>query len=234
MIKLYQFPSAFGLPNASPFCMKTEVMLKMLELPYEIVPTSNPKVGPKGKLPFIEDEDGARVADSEIIRQHLEKKTGRDLDQGLSAEERATAHAFARMLEERTYFIMLQNRWDDEKNWPIVRKTFFSDMPVLIRNWTFGKMQKRMRAALYYQGTGRHGPDEIAAFGKADIKAASTFLGDKKFFMGEQPTSVDATAYPFLIGFAIEPFPSPVQDEIRKHPNLMGYMDRMRRKFYPQ
>ena len=37
MIKLYQFAPAFGLPNASPFCMKMETYLRMAGLPYELV-----------------------------------------------------------------------------------------------------------------------------------------------------------------------------------------------------
>ena len=34
-IKLYQFPPALGLPNASPFCMKLETYLRMAGLPFE-------------------------------------------------------------------------------------------------------------------------------------------------------------------------------------------------------
>lgn len=36
MIKLYQFEPAFGLANASPFCMKLETYLRMADLPFEI------------------------------------------------------------------------------------------------------------------------------------------------------------------------------------------------------
>ena len=34
MIKLYQYSPAFGLPNASPFCMKLETYLRMAQLPF--------------------------------------------------------------------------------------------------------------------------------------------------------------------------------------------------------
>ena len=55
-VKLYQFPSAWGLPNPSPFCMKLEVFLRLAEIPYEIVTWPDPRKAPKGKLPFIEHE----------------------------------------------------------------------------------------------------------------------------------------------------------------------------------
>src|SRR5208282_4880928 len=103
MIKLFQFAPAFNLPNPSPFCMKAEVLLKMAGVAYASVVVGDPRKGPKGKLPAIEDE-GALIGDSELIRRHLEQKYGVDFDKGLEARARAAAHAFARMLEERTYW----------------------------------------------------------------------------------------------------------------------------------
>ncbi len=37
MLRVYQFAPAFGLPNASPFCMKLETWLRMAGLPFEPV-----------------------------------------------------------------------------------------------------------------------------------------------------------------------------------------------------
>jgi hypothetical protein len=59
MIKLHQFAPAFGLPNASPFCMKVETYLRMAGLPYERVNSGDVLRAPKGKLPVI-DDDGTR------------------------------------------------------------------------------------------------------------------------------------------------------------------------------
>jgi hypothetical protein len=58
MITLYQFEPAFGLPNASPFCLKLETWLRMAGLPYEAPRMTLSAMGrsPKGKLPYIVDE----------------------------------------------------------------------------------------------------------------------------------------------------------------------------------
>ena len=63
MIKVHQFAPAFGLPNASPFCMKLETWLRMAGLPFELVNDGNVMKAPKGKLPYI-DDDGQPVADA--------------------------------------------------------------------------------------------------------------------------------------------------------------------------
>jgi len=41
VIRLIQLPPAFGLPNASPFCLKLETWLRMADLPYQNVYTAN-------------------------------------------------------------------------------------------------------------------------------------------------------------------------------------------------
>ena len=45
MIKLFQFPPYWGLPNASPFCMKVETYLRMTGIPYQNVYVRDPRKG---------------------------------------------------------------------------------------------------------------------------------------------------------------------------------------------
>ena len=79
MIILHQFPPAFDLPNASPFCMKLELYLRMAGLPYRNRYTLELHRAPKGKLPWI-DDDGTTVADSGFIIEYLKGKYGDPLD----------------------------------------------------------------------------------------------------------------------------------------------------------
>jgi glutathione S-transferase len=105
MITLFGFGPAFGLPDPSPFVMKTEVQLKMAGLSYKWQ-RGGPQAAPKGKIPFI-DDNGLIVADSTFIRAHLETQYRVDLDSGLLTFERALAWSMERMLEDHLYFAML-------------------------------------------------------------------------------------------------------------------------------
>ena len=105
MIKLYQFTPAFGLPNASPFCMKLETYLRMAALPYDAPANANMMKSPKGKMPYI--EDGAKVlGDSGLIIAYLKATYGDPLDAALSSAERAVSLAFQRLLEENLYWAL--------------------------------------------------------------------------------------------------------------------------------
>jgi len=99
MIKLYQFSPAFGLPNASPFCMKLETWLRMAGLSYECPRGADLRKSPKGKMPYIED-GGKTVADSSLIIDYLTKKYSVTLDAHLTPRERGEALALQRLFEE--------------------------------------------------------------------------------------------------------------------------------------
>ena len=53
MLKLVTLPPAFGMRNVSPFCLKAEMLLASLDLPYEPAEEGNPRNAPKGKLPYL-------------------------------------------------------------------------------------------------------------------------------------------------------------------------------------
>jgi glutathione S-transferase len=231
MIRLIQFPRMLGLPNPSPFCIKVEVLLKMAGLAYECEFAANPGKGPKGKLPAIVD-DGEVIGDSEIIRWHLERKYGIDFDQGLSQGERAIGHAFARMAEERTYWVLVYSRWIEEANWQLFRDNLFSSMPGFVRTMLGPPIRRRVRNMLRAQGIGLHSRDEIYAMGAKDVDAIATQLGTKTFLLGSEPTSADAAVWPYIVGTLVPSLESPLKQAIRKHPNLVEYSERMRTRFF--
>ena len=90
-----------------------------------------------------------------------------------------------------------------------------------------------MRGALDAQGTGRHTADEIDALGTADIDALAALLGDRPFFIGDRPASVDATIYAFVA--SIGGFPAKIRlgAAVAAHPNLVAYRTRMEDRFWP-
>ncbi|HEV3175349.1 MAG TPA: glutathione S-transferase family protein [Stellaceae bacterium] len=231
MIKLIQFPRAFGLPNPSPFCIKVEVLLKMAGLAYECEFVANPGKGPKGKLPAIMD-DGELIGDSEIIRWHLERKYGVDFDKGLAPGERAIGHAFARMAEERTNWVVVYSRWIEDANWPVFRDTLFRGMPGVVRRLIGPQIRKRVGRMLRAQGLGLHTRDEIYAMAVADVEAIGAQLGTKPFLLGPEPTSVDAAVWPAIIGVLVPPPESPLKQAIQRHPALVEYAERMRARFF--
>ncbi len=234
MITLYQFAPTWGIPNLGQFNTKVETYLRMTNTPYKVVETL-PLKGPKGKLPFIED-DGQKISDSRFIIEHLKDKYGDPLDKDLTDEQRAIMLAMQRLLEEHLYWIGMYARWQyTDENWQITKKATFGSLPPVIRDiaaWVYKWMI--IRKQIYGQGTGRHNADEVFHLGKIDLDSLSGFLADKPYFMGDKPTSLDASAFGILINTVHGPIESPVKEYGMTKNNLIAYCDRMMTEFYPE
>jgi glutathione S-transferase len=233
MIELYIFQPAYGLPNASPFVMKVETYLRMTGIEFKTVIKNDPRKMPKQKLPVILD-DGKEVPDSGAILAHLKQKYGDKLDGNLTPAQRGTAHAIRRMLEESLYFVLLYMRWVDAPGWEITRKTFFGAMPAMVRAFLPGMIHKNMKKMLYGQGVARHSREEIIALGKADLEALAQILSDKPYFLGQEPTSIDAIAYAFLAQLLYTPFQDELVAYAKTLQNIVAFTDRMRDRYYPK
>jgi glutathione S-transferase len=228
MITLFGFGPAFGLPDPSPFVMKTEVQLKMAGLSYRRE-RGGPQASPKGKIPFIED-DGVRVADSTFIRIHLEKAYGVDLDPGLSREQKAVAWAVERMLEDHLYWLLLYSRWLDDANFAKGPAHFFDGAPDGVRE----AARERTRANLHGHGLARHNESEVLMLATRTLESLSLMLGSKPCLMGDQPCGVDATMFAMVGGVLTPFFDSPLRDQALRYDNLAAYSERMMQRYYPE
>ena len=228
MITLFGFGPAFGLPDPSPFVMKTEVQLKMSGLAWRRERAA-PPASPKGKIPFI-DDNGVRIADSTFIRRHLEAAHGIDFDAGLDPEQKAQAWAVERMLEDHLYFALLHTRWMDDANFAKGPAHFFDGAPDGIRE----AARERTRATLLSHGLSRHTPDEIAFLSCKSLDSLAGLLGARPCLMGETPCGADATMFGLLAGILTPFFDTPLRNAALTHVNLVAYRDRMMARFYPE
>jgi glutathione S-transferase len=231
LITLFQFDPAFGLPNASPFCMKVETYLRMSGLDFQVAPRANILKAPKGKMPWIED-DGRVVADSGFIIDYLKSRYGDPLDAHLTPQESAVALAFRRLLEENLYWTVLHARWLTTEGWRLTRPAFFGSLPPVVREILPALARRGIRKELWGHGMGRHSIEEIQAIGRADLTALADFLGDKPYFMGAQPTSLDASAYSFLANLLWVPLEMPLKAHAQRYPQFESYCRRIRDRYY--
>jgi glutathione S-transferase len=233
MIRLHQFPTDWGLPNLSPFCMKVETWLKLAGLPYEVVVNKAPNRAPLGKLPVVED-GGRKIPDSHTILDELARSHGVKLDDGLTAAERATALAFTRLCSEHLYWAVVYTRWGEDAGWNAVRPVFFGFLPGPVQALVAALVRRGTLKQLRGHGLGRHPPEEILRRGAQDLGAIADFLGDKPFMFGERPTSLDATVYAFVANVLDVPIDSALKRAAAARPNLVAYCRRMKARCFPE
>jgi glutathione S-transferase len=231
MLTVYKFTSFGRSSDMSQFVVKLETYLRMAGIPYQTA-VGDPRSAPKKKLPYI-DDDGKVIADSSLILAHLQSKHGDTLDDGrLSPEERATARAWKALFESDLYFVIAYNRWWRDEDFALYRPALLrflgeAGVPAVIRPIAATMVRRGTKAQLFQQGVARHSFDEVMAFGCEQLAAVSDFLGGKPFFLGDRPSSLDATAFAFVSAILWGPFEGPLKSFAQRRANLVSYCERM-------
>ncbi len=231
MITLYKFGPHFGLPDASPFCVKAELLLKISGLEYE-TDIGGFNKAPKGKQPYIHD-DGEVIADSTFIRLHIEDKYGFEFDAGLDDRAAGIAWAAEKMCEDHLYWVAINERWINDTNFNRGPRKFFDAAPALIRPLVTRSVRKKVKNNAKAHGLGRHATREIHILAERAIAALAGILGDNKYLMGDKICGADATVSAFLDCLSCKHFETPVIAMVESRKNLADYRDRMRREWFP-
>ena len=242
LVYLHSFPPTTHCCSISPFALKVESYLRAHNIPYEMVYTS--QVGEKKMIPYMRlghPDEGEEVSDSNVMLQRLKRDYGDKLDQHLTPEQNAIAHAFFRMLEEHTSQIAFHYRYGlnmpsfcevldipdrlfhatTSRKGAIVSSKFMEFQPAYT-------MQKTR-----YRGLANHTDEELWEFSNQDIKALSDFLGTQDYFFGDEATSLDCAVFGHLSQLLYIPLPFPQKKYMQEEcENLVDFMERFRNEYW--
>lgn len=241
VVYLYQFSRTKNTPSPSSFCLKVETWLRMAGIKYENVDHKMQFRSSKGQLPFVE-LNGAEIADSAVIIKEVGAHFGSDVDAHLTSEQRNMAHAMISMLENHFHWIDVwwRTKYPDAmlQGYKIdLQHMVGSKMPVpllkLAYRFSFRRRGvKKVRAT----GIGLHSQDEIIQMGKDDLKVLNELLGDKTFFFGDEPTTLDVVVFSNVAQLTV--VDKEVKHELRdwlleNGQNLVQHFEKMKEKYFP-
>lgn len=225
MLTLLTYPAAFGVFSASPFCVKTALMLQHSGQTWRRSDMLDPRKMPHQKLPVLRTPDRL-VPDSDLIRGWLEDH-GAEFDHGLTDVQKAQSRSMIRMVEEHLYFHIVLDRWGNDEVWPILRETYFAGIPALIRGPASNAIRKSVLKGLGAQGIGRYSQAERLDRVERDLEAVSAYLWQSPFLFGDTPTAADMSLGPMLAAMRSTPADTPLTRRIKQDNLLNSYVDRM-------
>jgi glutathione S-transferase len=115
-----------------------------------------------------------------------------------------------------------------------LRKMFVGSVPGPILPIVAPLIQRGVKKHLFERGVARHSSEEVAAMGRADVDALSTWLGAREWFITDAPTTADAIAFGLLAVSIRSPLPTPTCAYARQKPNLVAFVDRALTRFFPE
>ncbi|GMS84313.1 hypothetical protein PENTCL1PPCAC_6488 [Pristionchus entomophagus] len=235
VVYLYQLPRTKELPSISASCLKLETWLRMAEIPYENVPCGLGTRGLDGAIPFIE-VDGKEISHSALAIDYLKDKFSKgSLDDHLSDEQKATCHAFERLVHlslSQSHLIFRAEQADK-----IIGLIPPSNFGVFGSIWSLFVTKAylgRCASILSSSSIGGYSRQQRISLGQTDLRALSKYLGSKHFFTGFKPTSIDATIFASLAQILFVPYESDHKSMLNDEcTNLVKFVDRMKSRFWP-
>lgn len=232
MTTLFSFGPNFGLPDPSPFVLKTDLYMRMAGISFDSHPdVQNLRQAPKGKLPYVQDGKDI-IADSYFIQQHFEQQGHSTLDNWLSEQQKAFSHLISKSLDENFYWTIVYSRWMRDDTWPLIKTAFFGAMPFPLQYIVPRIARKNVKDKLSKHGMGKHSDAEIMQIAKHTLQSLSVLLADKTYLWGDKPCSFDATAYAFLANVILVDIDNPLNVMARSFNNLVNYCQRIRLEYY--
>lgn len=222
-VLLYQHPPWNFIPSPLPACIKVETYCRMMKIPYENVY----KTGTDQKLPYLEYQGETK---KQNLLGFLNSKFEVDADANLSDKDKACSRAFQCMVEENTFWSLMYYRWVD--NFAETKK-YFKGLDVVRKNVRPKLDQGKCVKCLEAHEIGKHNKEEIYAIGEQDLRAMSSFLDDKEFFMGSEPSTIDCTMFGLLSCLLHTADSSPLAKVVKEDlKNLVDFCDRMKLNFW--
>ena len=226
MITLFTFPATFGLRNVSPFCLKVEMALAYLKIDYEIALESDPRKGPKDKLPFI-ISDGVTIDDSELILAHLDKLSNGGLYGQLTPKEMAVGTAFLRLVDDHLYWMVVASRWLNDDWFPNVQKGFFGNMPPIVGPLISRLARSQMKKTYHLHGLGRHTQEQQEWLAHRNLKAIEAIVSTENYIVGQRLTVFDFAVASLLAGISDQKPESWTTKLANEYPALREYAERV-------
>ena len=225
-LKVFTFSPAWGLPTTGPFALKLLKWLDLAGLPYQQVFRDLPSKGPKGKNPWIE-LDGRTIGDTEIIIETLERRSGFNIDAGLSPDQLAISHAIRRMIEEHFHMIYEWELFVHPDGAAGARQMVATVVPPIVAGPIAKYIGRRFKKQLHARGLARHEMPIVIRKARADIDAVEAILGAKSFLLGARPCMADVAIYGLMYPLSRWPMHTPAADDIKSRPRLLAYLERL-------
>lgn len=163
-MKLYRYRGGDGIPSISPPCLRIELALSRMQLPYEAVDLRSPgqvrAVNPEGRLPALEI-DGTLLGDSTRIMDELERRYPDRFPAPAEPLARVRDRVWEHLVNDHLYWIGYAMRWNVPENRERMLERLFGRAPLVTR--VIGKrwLRRSTRQRLEWYGFAEKPADEI-------------------------------------------------------------------------
>uniref|UniRef100_A0AC35TQ41 PRELI/MSF1 domain-containing protein n=1 Tax=Rhabditophanes sp. KR3021 TaxID=114890 RepID=A0AC35TQ41_9BILA len=211
-MELYVWQADFDLLSIDFKCLQFLAACKFCALPVTIIHSAKPSSSPTGEFPYFKVIDNRGQISEQITEfpkfvEFLRKCAFQlVLDSDLTELQKAEVEAYQCLLKKTLYPAMAHIMWKDDANYSTVTHKWFSSVMSFPRNFVY--LERKRNKEINYVKAVNLTDINIIKHAMRTITNLSNKLGDKKYFFGDKPTSIDALIFGYLGPLLKLPVPS--------------------------
>ncbi|XP_076068140.1 metaxin-1 isoform X2 [Oratosquilla oratoria] len=215
----------------------SQAYVKFAGAPVSVVKKTNPFRTPKGQLPVFCCTDGPLTNFSEVTS--FLRKQNYSCDYELSPKQCSEVVAYEHLLKEKLYPAIMYLWWVEPKSYyDVIHGWFFQNIPFPFKLWYPGSFHKKnvdLINSLFDESDNMELVEtELHKQAQECLTALSNRLGDKEYFFGKTPSTLDALVFSYLILLLKVDVKVPVlQNHIKACPNLSRYVSKILQRYFP-
>ncbi|KAL0490641.1 metaxin [Acrasis kona] len=244
-LKLLCADPAFGLASFDPNCLFIQTYLKFAQVDYTVEPNpftvpnypspgqnketqlpilrhnvlKNPTVTIRGAVSIIEYLKSKSVD----LDAYIRLRSGEDDTTSITLKEiRSEIIAYSSLVEEKLLPCLLYYWWVCDENYQVTKNEFFSRTPFYSR-WLYAPLIRKQcrdhlkRLEVNHKNAAQERANEC-------LSALNILLGNKTFFYGDTPSTLDALVYGYLACFTVPDLPDlTLRQLVTSYPNLSRF-----------
>ncbi|XP_045216181.2 metaxin-1-like [Mercenaria mercenaria] len=229
----------WDLPSVDPNCLAALAYCRFSGVPVKVHKNTSPWKSPSGNFPWLRHNDNNETKVANIFSYLRKQNWGSDFN--LSTKESADVVAYMALLEEKLLPGLLHLWWLESETYSnITRPWYTRATPFPFKLWLPGTFHSKAEKRVYVaQGTENITEADIDTKIYNDAKIClsllSAKLGDKEYFFGNLPSSLDALVFGYVAPLLNAPLNSnQVTTHLRSNcDNLCILCTRITREFFP-
>ncbi|CAD5222377.1 unnamed protein product [Bursaphelenchus xylophilus] len=198
--------------------------LKMVNLPFGLEQRPNAEfMSPDGSVPFLKLQKTLVFGYLNIVEFVSQK--GIKLTNTLSEADIADMNALMALIRENLLNAEKYFCWSESSNYhSVTKRRYGSVYPVPLKWWLPYLKRKDIVSQLNDSGFANKTIDDVVKKAETVFHALSVKLGNQRYFMGDEPTELDALAFGHIFSILTIELPSNhLATALRKHANLMNF-----------
>jgi len=240
-ITLYQFADyqnselELSVPSINPQCLAVHAYMKICQAPFKTVSINDDSASPLSRgLPVLAVNRKKTYAGIDDIVAFLSQKMGYILpgDTVLSEVEKFDEIAFRTLVEEKLFKFQLFNWWVEIENYEtFTYHIFFAHKSFPLNIWA--SKQMRYKIISYLEHVGMTSKTKVYEDARKYYAVLAAKLGDKEFFFGDQPTTLDCIVFGFLMTQMVPKVPKDSLFQIIcSHKKLVEFCEKIKTKYF--